>query len=170
MQLHQINAQYDVAQDRLLLRISTRDRLEYRLWLTRRITALLWPGLFRLLESSEPVRRQAYPDSQQAMLEFQHEHALQQTDFSQSFDADALTPALPEPLLVHKVQMRRSSEQLYVLLFSPPEGPGLQIQLPEKMVHALAKLIADGVKAANWGLSAPGPTQPRAPATGNKLN
>lgn len=169
MQLHQFNLQYDAVQDRLLLRISTREQQEYRLWLTRRFTALWWPALFKVLESSEALRGHSDPETQRALLEFQHQHALQGTDFHSRFDADALTPAM-EPLLVHKVQMRRSGAQHYTLAFSPKEGLGLEVRLPEKTVHALAQLLAEGVKLAEWALTPPAATQPSAPAQQQRLN
>ncbi|AXQ30887.1 hypothetical protein D0B54_20350 [Solimonas sp. K1W22B-7] len=170
MQLHQINIQYDPAQDRLLLRISTRDKQEYHLWLTRRLTALWWPALFQVLGHSEPVRQHSDPQTQKAVLEFQHQHALEGTDFRKQFEPGELSPAMA-PLLVNKVQMRRAGEEHYLLLFSPQEGPGLEIRLPEKTVHALAKLIDEGVKLAEWGLTAPDAAQPTlAPAERKHIN
>jgi len=168
MQLHQISAQYDTAQDRVLLRISTRDAREYRLWLTRRLTGMLWQGLFKLLERG--AQRQVSPEAQQALLEFQREQALAQSDFSQPFAADALNPAQAEPLLVQRVNMRRRSDGFYTLLFSPQGGEGLQIQLPESMVHALAKLLADMVRRADWALPAPAAARPSALPANLRLN
>ena len=169
MQLHQINIQYDLAEDRLLLRISTRDRQEYRLWLTRRFTALWWPALFEVLGHNETVRQQSGPEAQKAVLEFQHQTALQGTDFRQRFEADALAPAMA-PLLVNKVQMRRDGEAHYQLLLSPQEGPGLEVRLPDKIMHALAGLLAEGVKQANWGIAPPAAAQVEKPSPERKLN
>jgi hypothetical protein len=169
LQLHQINIQYDPAQDRLLLRISTTGKQEYRLWLTRRLTAMWWPALFQVLGHSDTLRQQQDPGTKKALLEFQHQNALQGTDFGRRFDAEALEPAMA-PLLVHKVQMRRSDEQYYLLVFSPQEGQGLEIRLPEKTVHALAKLIEEGVKLADWALAPPAAAQPTLAPAPAKLN
>ncbi|MDM4770286.1 hypothetical protein [Solimonas sp. SE-A11] len=169
MQLHQINIQYDPAEDRLLSRISTRDRQEYRLWLTRRFTSLWWPALFEVLGHNETVRQQRDPEVQKAVLEFQHQTALQGTDFRQRFDADALAPAMA-PLLVNKVQMRRDGPEHYQLLFSPQEGPGLEVRLPDKIMHALAGLLAEGVKQANWGIAPPAAAQMEKLTAERKLN
>ena len=69
MQLNQVNIGYDPGQDRLLLRMSTSADVEYRLWLTRRVTKGLWPGLMQLVASSESVRRQAEPEAKQAVID-----------------------------------------------------------------------------------------------------
>ena len=37
---------YDAGEDRLVLRISTHDQTEVRLWLTRRFTKALWRNNF----------------------------------------------------------------------------------------------------------------------------
>jgi hypothetical protein len=170
MQLHQINIQYDMAQDRLLLRVSTRDRQEYRLWLTRRFTALWWPALFEVLGHNEAVRQQSDPEAQKAVLEFQHQTALQGTDFRQRFDAEELAQGMA-PLLVQKVQMRRDGAEHYLLVFSPQDGPGLEVRLPERIMHALAKLLSEGVKQADWGIVAPAAAQPELPpAAERRLN
>ncbi len=44
-QLHQLTVKYVPTEDRLLLRIGTTAKTEYRLWLTRRFVAALWPSL-----------------------------------------------------------------------------------------------------------------------------
>lgn len=169
MQLHQINLQYDTGEDRLLLRISTRDRQEYRLWLTRRMTALWWPALFEVLGNNEVVRQQGDPEIQKAVLEFQHQTALQDTDFGKRFEAEELAPAMA-PLLVHKVQMRRDGAEHYQLLFSPQEGLGLEVRLPDKFMHALAKLLAEGVRQGEWGIAPPAAALLDTPAADRKLN
>ncbi len=40
-QLHQINISYVPVEDRLMMRINTKQGIEYRVWLTRRFTGIL---------------------------------------------------------------------------------------------------------------------------------
>ena len=40
--LHQMTMSFSAEDDRLLLRLSTRDMTEYQLWLTRRFVKVLW--------------------------------------------------------------------------------------------------------------------------------
>lgn len=162
MELHQINLSYVPVQDRLLMRISTRDQTEFRLWFTRRLTQRLWPSLFKLLETHETVSTQATADAKRAVLEFRHEHAMQQVSFGSEFAGTDLKPALEgEPMLVQTVEMKRSGEQHYLMKFLPPQGSGIQVQFQEAIVHGLAKLIADALKRSDWGLQLQLPgTQP----------
>ncbi len=48
--LHQITMSYAPEEDRLLLRISTADKTEYQLWLTRRFVGVLWTALMKRKE------------------------------------------------------------------------------------------------------------------------
>ena len=43
--LHQMTVKYLPTEDRMLLRIATSEKTEYRLWLTRRFIGILWPAL-----------------------------------------------------------------------------------------------------------------------------
>ncbi|HSW12765.1 MAG TPA: hypothetical protein VLI06_07990 [Solimonas sp.] len=170
MRLHQINARYEAVQDRVLLRFSTQDAMEYQLWLTRRIVAQLWPGLVQLLQAGGTVGGQPSIESQRALLEFQHQDALAKSDFSKPFAPDGLTQALPEPLLVFSVRMRRRDAKRCSLEFSPQTGASLQIELPDRMVHALVKLIAQAVKKAEWGIAIPAEAPAVAAPAQRRLN
>ena len=50
---------FSAEDDRLLLRLSTRDRTEYRLWLTRRFVKVLWGALIQTLEKTPEASPQA---------------------------------------------------------------------------------------------------------------
>ncbi|MEP1028816.1 MAG: hypothetical protein ABJI62_03900, partial [Alphaproteobacteria bacterium] len=43
--LHQMTVTYVPTEDRMMLRIATSEKTEYRLWLTRRFIAAMWPAL-----------------------------------------------------------------------------------------------------------------------------
>ena len=58
-----------IAQDRLLLRLSTTDNCEFRFWLTRRFTQRLWTILVQMLEWDEAVRQQFDPQTRHAVVE-----------------------------------------------------------------------------------------------------
>ena len=48
--LHQLTLTYSAKQDRLMLRISTKEQNEYQLWLTRRFIRAFWKGLLEAIE------------------------------------------------------------------------------------------------------------------------
>lgn len=174
MQLHQINVGYDLQQDRLLLRFSTLEQLEYKMWITRRMLKGMWPGLVQLMQNTPMVRQQAEPAAKQAVVEFQREQALAQTKFGTEYDAAQL-PAVPgEPMLVYGLRMRPNPAGGHDIEFMQRQGAGVHIRLQDAMVHALAKLMQDAVKATDWDmrldLPPASPAAMSAGATERKLN
>lgn len=153
MQLQQINVSYDSLQDRLLLRFSTDQQVEYRMWITRRMLKGLWPGLVQLMTNTPMARQQAQPEAKRAVVEFQREQALAQTKFGKHYDGETMQPALPgEPILVFGLRMRPSPEGGHDIEFAPKVGQGVHLRLQDAMVHALAKLLQDSVSVTDWDL------------------
>jgi hypothetical protein len=72
MNIHQIQMLYDKQQDRVLLRVSTRDQTEFRFWLTRRFVKRLWGLLLKMLERDETFRSLSV-EARRALLGMQHE-------------------------------------------------------------------------------------------------
>jgi hypothetical protein len=153
MQLHQVNVGYDSLQDRILLRFSTNEQVEYRLWITRRLLKGLWPGLLQLLGNTPMARQQQAPEAKQAVMAFQREQALSQTKFGKQYEGEQMAAASPgEPMLVFGLRMRPNPEGGHDIEFLPRQGAGVHIRLQDAMVHALAKLLQDAIKATDWDL------------------
>ena len=76
--LHQLNLTISTEEDRLLLRLSTSGRSEYRLWLTRRFVRALWDVLVKAAErqpgvgdqGNEEVRKAIYLETQKLTQEY----------------------------------------------------------------------------------------------------
>ncbi len=83
--LHQIGITYDPAQDRMVLRVSSTDKTEWRLALTRRFVRLLWGALTGVLERHPDIRADLVPKVREAMLAMRHQAIVQTTDFNQPF-------------------------------------------------------------------------------------
>lgn len=165
MQLHQINVAYDAEQDRLLVSMSTVERVEYKLWLTRRIVRGLWQGLVQLMASSELARSQAAPEARRAVVEFQHEQALREARFSDRYENGQLQPALPgDPLLVVRIRLQGAGAGRHQLSFLPKSGQGFNVQLTDSLLHAFARLLHDAMNATEWdlGLALPAATPAQA--------
>ena len=171
MQLRQMNVAYDRQQDRLLLRLSTDEGTEYRMWLTRRMLIGMWPGVIQLVHSTPMARQQADPETKKAVVEFQREKALREATFGAPYEGDKLQPAIPgEPFLVWGVQMRPVDGGGHDINFLPKEGQGVHVRLQDSMLHAFVKLLQDVARAAEWsfepqlpiGANAPGASAPDA--------
>ena len=153
MSLQQINVMYDAQQDRLLVRMNTRERMEYRFWITRRLTRGLWKGLLQQMQSTEAARRQTAPSAKQAVVEFEREAALQKTIFGNPYTNDEMQAAMEgDPLLVFSINMHVHEDGGHSITLKPSSGAGLQLRFSDTLLHAFAKLLQDAVKTSGWDL------------------
>ena len=167
--VHQLQLQYDAHEDRGLLRIRTRDGAEFRFWVTRRFVTGLWPALKKLLEGNPRVSEQATAENRSAVLSFQHESALERSDFSTEFQEGASRLPLGEkPLLLSRLQVKASPAGGRILCLLPKDGQGVQLAMDDRLAHSFASLVQRTVRAADWNLdvdlappAAPGPPSRR---------
>jgi hypothetical protein len=152
--LNQILCRFVPLEDRLLLRISTTDRHEFRFWMTRRFVKLLWPVLGRMLASTPVAKTAGDPQSRQAILAFQHETVLSQSNFSQPFDeGDYQRPLGDTPVLLARIQLKEIDGGGQILCLHPETGNGVEIILDVKLLHGFARLVDDAVSKADWDVS-----------------
>jgi hypothetical protein len=161
MKLHQIKVQYVPEQDRLLARVSTTSGEEILLWLTRRCVLLLWPELIKMAEASPQIAVQASPEARKALVGFQHEQALSQSDFSKPYEEQARArPFGADPLLVTRIVHRKDEAGKPVLGLLPKEGDGVFLTLDDRLLHGLMRLLQSAVSKAEWAFQLSLPTAP----------
>jgi hypothetical protein len=150
-QLHQIQIQFVPREDRALLRIKTTDKSEFRFWMTRRYVKLLWPVVVKMLEADQQIQLQENQAAKSAVLSFQHEKALQKSDFSTQFAEDSSNLPLGEtPVLLARIQLKRRDDGGNVLCMHPEKGEGIELGLNEVLLHSFTKLLADAVSVSGW--------------------
>jgi len=168
MNVHQMSVTYLSEQDRILLRISTTEGEEMRLWLTRRLMLGLWPVLKQAVAAGAVLQGQAATPltdaaTRQMLTEFQREASLQSSDFSKPYAAqDAALPLGPEPLLVGEVQLtplRSPQGQQLRIHFREKPGAGasqrgFQLELAPQLSHGLVHLLEQALQHAQWALGA----------------
>ncbi len=162
--LSQLQLQFSPEEDRLLLRINTDDRREFRLWLTRRLVKLLWPVLVQALESDALVQAQSDPDAKKAVLAFQQEQAVAQADFQTAFHEDAADlPLGDNPLLSTRVQVKAIPSGGRLVSFLPNHGQGASVVLDAPTLHAFSRLVLNAAVRADWSLKLNLPNSDAAP-------
>lgn len=166
MRLHQLKLDFVPEHDRLLLRVSTDNRLEVRLWLTRRALRLLWPLLLQMLRSSPDVVVQSNPQARDALVGMQHEQALVRANFADAFEeAPREMPLGAEPILVANMRASKDEGGNPVLALLPIEGAGIHLTLDNTLLHSLCKLLQDAVAKSDWDIVLELPTlQAQTPA------
>jgi len=151
--IHQMQIVFVPVHDRLMFRLNTTDRAEFKVWLTRRYVKLLWQALQQMLNKTQSGMS-ADPQTRQAMLSFQHEKVLAQTDFATKYqeEPEIRRPLGEEPVLVSKIQIKPGPGNNQVLCMHPEQGQGLEIAFDPTLLHSFCKLLVDGVKKTDWDL------------------
>jgi hypothetical protein len=152
MNIHQIQMAYDQRQDRILLRLSTRESTEFRFWLTRRFVKRLWGLLVKMLEQDESFRSLS-EEARRALLGMQHETFVEEGDFSKAYeDAERELPLGPEPVLLATAKGKVDGKGNQTLSLHPAAGQGIDLGLNSKLLHMLVKLLRDAVSRSDWDI------------------
>lgn len=171
MGLRQIAFTYDRFEDRLLLRLSTEEREEYRLWLSRLAVKRLWPQLTGMLERDPALSGFGDRNTRRAVLGFQQEEAVSQSDFGRPYeDAGLSRPLGDAPLLVVRWKLGYTEDGQCRLQLDPAQGQGLTLTLGRKLLQSLCWLLAAKVRETEWDLALSLPATPAPAAAGQRPN
>lgn len=145
---------YVPEEDRILLKISTIDHTECRLWLTRRYIKVLWRGLLKSLVSRPEIRPDFAPKVKDAMLAMQHHDALQAGNFSQNYDPKRENkPVVEKPLLVTGGALHPSEDGKFTLFkLQTSGGREISVRLNAELLHAFCHLLMRTAIKAEWDL------------------
>lgn len=160
--IHQLQASYVMEQDRILVRMNTRDGQELRLWLTRRMVRNLFPHLTEV--TTEMVARHAADSHHDganisALKEFKKQESLQKCDFSTPFNNQGTTwPVGDVPLLVSTVRLTPGETGTLCLAFEEclpgvPPTRSFSVTLGHELLHGLLHLLESALQHADWGIA-----------------
>ncbi|MAY66575.1 MAG: hypothetical protein CMM77_05565 [Rhodospirillaceae bacterium] len=165
---------YVPTEDRMMLRIATSEKTEYRLWLTRRFIATLWPALGGQLAqtadlsglrpqsndadgpagASEPPAAAVPPKVRDAVLGMEHQAAVQESDFSRKHDEDTVDlTANTGPMVVTGAKVKPWDGKKLVLGFQTSNDMNVTVTLDKKLLHGFCHMVATTVQKAGWGLA-----------------
>ncbi|NQU61737.1 MAG: hypothetical protein HQ512_11455 [Rhodospirillales bacterium] len=151
--LHQITMGFSAEDDRLLLRISTTEKTEYQLWLTRRFVHVLWSALIRVLEIEPAAKTGSVPAAKKAVMAIEHEEALSAADFAHGHDEGNENLTLESgPLLVVGGSVKPDKGGLTQLTLQTQNGAEINVALNKNLTHALCKLLVETTAKAEWGM------------------
>ncbi len=153
MNIHQIQMAYDKQQDRILLRVSTSERAEFKFWVTRRYVKLLWTILIKMLERDPVAAVHADEKVRRTMMGFQHADAVRAGDFAKQYEETA--SALPlgtDPVLLSRITAKQNAGAQQFLCMHPEQGQGIDIAVNAELLHMISKLVVDAVAQSGWDL------------------
>ena len=152
----QLNLSYIADQDRLLLRVGLSDNSELTVWLTYRITRMIWQllNVEAHLPSANSIRAGAPPG--QAVQQFQQE--VQTTETLQKMDFQS--PYTPwqevvnnQPMLVSNVLLHNQDGKPQYLEMPCLEGVNVRINLNPELILAICNMLQLSCKEAVWELA-----------------
>jgi hypothetical protein len=169
MSIKQLNASYLLNEDRILLRLNTQDHVEYRLWLTRRVTLFILAASTHLL--TKKLEKVHSPETAKAVNEFQKTALLEAAKTAnagaQNYEAGTQFPIGFDPLLVmdascsltkngeklaaQKISTEIDFDDTLSIDFLLPGGANLNLNLPVNMMRALCLLLDQLHQQAGWG-------------------
>tara|TARA_Y100000588_G_scaffold74513_1_gene77337 strand:+ start:119 stop:637 length:519 start_codon:yes stop_codon:yes gene_type:complete len=151
--LGQINLQFRPEEDRLLpLKSSELD--EFRFWMTQRfVKGLLRPALINCLATNGAVLGQTKGQHRQAILSFQHERAVSQSNLAKAYEPEVRNTTLgAEPVLVPRANLTVKPPSQAVLGLYPETGPGIGLAVDDATLHSLYRLLSRTVGKAQWDI------------------
>ncbi len=160
--IQQLNLSYIAEQDRLLLRVGLSDNSELMVWLTYRITRMIWQLLNNEAHLPSANSIQADTPPSQAVQQFQQEvqtaEALQKMDFQSPY-----TPRQEvvneQPMLVTNVLLHKQDGKPQGLEMPCLEGISVRMNLNAELTLAMCNMLQLSCKEAAWDLTSAPPMQ-----------
>lgn len=144
---------YNAQEDRILLRILSTERAEFRFWLTRRYVKLLWAVLLKMFERDPVAAMHSDEKVRRTMMGFQHENAVRGGEFAKPFDegVNAL-PLGAAPVLLSRISGKQPDQKQQQLSLHPEQGQGIDLGVNTDLLHMMSKLLVDAVTQSDWDL------------------
>ena len=153
MNIHQIQMVYNAQEDRILLRISSTERAEFRFWLTRRYVKLLWTVLLKMIEHDPSVVRHADENVRCSMIGFQHDNMVRGGEFAKPFEEGvSALPLGTAPVLLSRISGKQPHHQQQLLSLHPEQGQGIDLGVDSGLLHMMSKLLVDAVAQSDWDI------------------
>lgn len=144
---------YVSEEDRILLRMNTRARQEFRFWMTRRYAGLLWKTITQVVEKREVEETEVQDELKKAaQIQEKHDKTVENSDFQTQYQESSYLPLGEAPALLFSAGIKPDPEGRALLCMHPKDGQGIELALNDQIVHSLCKLLVDTSQKADWGL------------------
>ena len=156
MTIKQINANYLLQEDRILLRINTAAQEEFDFLLTRRVTLFILAASEHLVEKQ--LEQQHEPATAKAVAQFEKTN-LGNIEPGPEFESGSAFPLGNAPILVLDVTCSivqegletETQEQLFSIDLVLGKDQSINLKLPKPMLLALRALLEQICDQASWG-------------------
>ncbi|MGH8119570.1 MAG: hypothetical protein ACRESK_03040 [Gammaproteobacteria bacterium] len=144
--LHQLNVTYSGTEDRLLLRASTRHGDEYRVWLTRRFTAMLLNIMIKEMDK--------YGGSAALGANPRTRALFKSGAMEKAYEGDKTTnfPLGKNGFLAYTIKTTKMPDGNLHLEILPKKGKGVSVNLDKQLLYMFHNLLTQGIARAEWHL------------------
>ena len=150
--ISQMQMVYVAEQDRILFRVNSMDKKEFRFWITRRYAILLLKILRDHMDSDPDISVQGSPEAKQAVKKFKQEKAINEANFEKRFESGSNEMPLGEDTaLAFKLTYNIKGENLH-LGVQPKQGQGINMVINRQINTSLVQLLLGAAQKGEWKL------------------
>lgn len=145
-QLHQINIAYIDKEDRLLMRATTQNGNEYRVWFTRRYAGLLMDILNKGMNERGGMTTLGSKPQTSNMIK---DGALEKP-----FEGSVKNYPLGEDgILGFGIKTNMTEDKILNLQLLPENGQGITLNLNDALLYMFHNLLSQSLASANWNMN-----------------
>lgn len=173
--LAQFDAGYNPQEDRILIRITNTEGDEFRLWLTRRLSASLLADFkvnisaYRVQPESGEKGSESVPSASEMgaatlmRADIQQEAAAAKQDFEQEFVSGERFPLGEQGVVIDKIDFQPDGKGPgnHALNFTSTNGQKLSIGVTPQFLNTIFEVIERVSQQAEWGLITTSSSMPR---------
>ncbi|WP_371322413.1 hypothetical protein VX159_08250 [Dechloromonas sp. ZY10] len=149
MQLRQLQVASDSIQDRLLLRFSTSQNEEVRVWLTRRFLRQIWPALLQMAEQVGEPASLAGEEADSGDAGSKRDDA----SFEQAFvEDDPSYPLGKKPLLASEAKLDLLEDRSLRLSLSEGRERSCSLHMDGELLQFFCAMLRAAERQAEWNL------------------
>ena len=150
--INQMQMAYAAEEDRILFRVNSTEKQEFRFWITRRYALLMLAVLSKHSDSDPDVTTQENPEAKRAVQSFKQEKAINEANFEKKFeDAANEQPLGEDAQLAFKLNYNIQNENLH-LGIQPKTGKGINMVISREINSSLTQLLLSAAKKGDWRL------------------
>ncbi len=148
----QLQAKYDLAEDRILFRVADGNKPR-GIWLTRLYTILMLKMLGQFIDQDVDLAAQAGSRERAEVRDFKAQHALKTADFSQPFDEGAEGTHLAAEVFPVGFELTYSiKDSRLSVSMKPKRDTAIQLGMDRAMAFNLIAMIGKAAAAGKWDL------------------
>lgn len=149
--ISQMQMLYSPEEDRILFRVNSTQRQQFRFWITRRYALLMLKVLRDHLEADPDISMQETPEAKEAVKSFKQEQAVTSANFREKFDESANELPLGDDIPVaFKLTYNLNSGNLNIGI-QPREGQGINMAIDRDINISLTQLLLGAAQKGEWG-------------------